>query len=110
MATSSGLSVRGDVALRELLRHRGDADADADGVAGSAADGVGVDVGELGARGLGAVGVGVGDVVADHLEALARGVETGKTLLEAHGVRFLKRGEAPWRRGPECQLKALTVA
>jgi hypothetical protein len=75
---------RRDVALRELLGDVGDRDADADGVA--AADRVGVDVGELGARDLGADRAGVGDVVADHLEALARRVQTGKTLLETHGV------------------------
>jgi len=76
---------RRDVALRELLRDRGDVDADADFV-GRAAERVGVDVGELGARRLGADSARVGDVVADDLEALARRVEPGQTLLESHDV------------------------
>ena len=74
-----------DVALRELLRHRRQVGADADRVGARAVQRGGVHVGEFGARRLRAEGVGVGDVVADDLEVLARGVESGQTLLEAHG-------------------------
>ena len=82
--------------LGELLRHRREVHADADGVAATATDRAGVHVGELGPRRLGPDGVGVGHVVADHLEVLARGIQTGKALLEAHGLslvgKFLGRG------------------
>jgi len=66
-----------DVALRELLRHRLQGGADAHQVGAGAVQRGGIDRGELGARHLGAIGVGVGNVVADDLEVLARGVETG---------------------------------
>jgi hypothetical protein len=78
-----------DVALRELLRHRLQVHADADVAGAARTQRSRVHVAELGARRLGAVGVGVGNVVADDVEALARCVQTGETLLEAHGMSFL---------------------
>ena len=86
----------GDVALRELLGHGRHAGADADAVVARTAQGGRVHVGELGSRGFGAIGVGVGDVVADDLQRLAGDVQTGETLLEAH---VLVLSGCSWRDG-----------
>jgi hypothetical protein len=79
-------------ALGELLGHRDQADADAAATATAGTQRRGVHVAELGARGLGTVGIGIGDVVADDVEVLAGGVETGETLLEAHGMFLVRAG------------------
>ena len=71
--------------FEEVRRHAG---TDADAVVARTAQRGSVHVGELGTCGFGAVGVGVGDVVADDFEVLARGVEPGQALHEAHGDSF----------------------
>jgi hypothetical protein len=83
---------RRDVALRELLGHRLQRGADTDLVLARTIERGRVDVGELGPRALGAIGTRVGDVVADDVEVLGRGVEPGKALLEAHGESLLSCG------------------
>jgi len=84
---------RGDVALRELLRHGQQVDADAGAGGAGPADRGGIHVAELRTRRLGSKGARVGNVVADDLEVLAGGAQTGETLLEAHAVSLEKRGD-----------------
>jgi hypothetical protein len=55
---------------------------------------------------LGAVGAGVGDVVADHVQALGAGIEAGESLLEAHGGCLWRW----WRAGTVNQRKAQTAS
>ena len=101
MARSIGFSVVDDVALRELLRHRLQTWCRCRPVGARAVQRGGIDVGEFGARRLRAEGVGVGDVVADDLEVLARGVQARKGLA---GSSWSVPG------GGSDQLKALTVS
>ena len=80
-----GVAGDGDVALRELLRHGGHLHADAGVGAACGVDGAGIDLAEFGAGGLHADSVGVGDVVADHVQVAAGGIQAGESLLECHG-------------------------
>src|SRR5690606_34537365 len=82
---------RADVALRELLRDRGDRYANAAGAAGGALQRGRVDVGELGARRFGAYGIAVGYVVADDVEIACRGVQSAQALLERHAALLRRR-------------------
>ncbi len=78
-----------DIALRELLRHRGyrGADAHLSILRRGARDGCGVGVGELGVRAFEAHRVGVGDVVAHHLQVGGGGLQAGQGGLEgAHEI------------------------
>ena len=73
-----------DVALGELLRHRGKPHAGTDGILRDAAVGQRKDVGELGARLLEADGGGVGDVVARDAKVGGGGVQAAQGGSERH--------------------------
>ena len=79
-----------DAALGELLGNRIHLYANAVVVALRHAHGAGHHVGKFGARGLEADGAGVGNVVANHVQVLAGGVQAGESLLKTHGVLLLR--------------------
>jgi hypothetical protein len=80
-----------DVALRELLLDVHDLGPDADRVGAGAVQGSRVDVGKQRAGALEAHDARVGDVVADDVEVLRRGVESAQSGLKTHGACSLFR-------------------
>ena len=73
---------RGHVALSELLENRTQRCTDTDLRRTAASERSGIDIGEVTVRRLEADGAAVGDVVADHIQRLGRGIKPAQTLLK----------------------------